>query len=82
MTMKVPERVREFAMKSVNTAEQAISSFMNAAGKSVSTIPGPMADGAKQALAITENNLKASFDMPVHDNAAALADGGKLLDSD
>ena len=60
--MEVPAQVREFAEKSVNQAEQAISSFMESASKSVAMMPGPMTDVAKQALAITEANLKASFD--------------------
>jgi phasin len=62
MQMEVPAPVREFAEKSVNQAEQAISSFMESASKSVAMMPGPMTDVAKQALAITEANLKASFD--------------------
>jgi hypothetical protein len=33
MKMEVPEQVREFAEKSVDQAEKAISSFMDAAGQ-------------------------------------------------
>jgi phasin len=62
LTMEVPQQVREFAEKSVDQAEKAISSFMESASKSVAVVPGPMTDVAKQALAITEANLKASFD--------------------
>lgn len=62
MKMEVPEQVREFAEKSVDQAEKAISSFMDAASRSVAVVPGPMTDVAKQALAITEKNLKASFE--------------------
>jgi phasin len=62
LTMEVPAQVREFAEKSVDQAEKAISSFMDSASKSVAMIPGPMTDVAKQALAITEANLKASFE--------------------
>jgi len=62
LKLEVPQQVREFAEKSVDQAEKAISSFMQSAGKSVATVPGPMSDVAKQALAITEANLKASFD--------------------
>jgi hypothetical protein len=58
--MEVPAQVREFAETSVEQAEKAISSFMEAASKSVAMVPGPMTDVAKQALAITEANLKAS----------------------
>jgi phasin len=62
MKMEVPAQIREFAETSVEQAEKAISSFMAAASKSVAMVPGPMTDVAKQALAITEANLKASFD--------------------
>ena len=62
LKMDVPPQVREFAHKSVDQAERAISSFMDSANKSVAMVPGPMTDVAKQALAVTENNLKASFE--------------------
>jgi len=62
MTMEVPPQVRDFAVKSVDQAERAISSFMESASKSVAMVPSPMNDVAKQALAITEKNLKASFE--------------------
>ena len=35
---------------------------MESASKSVAMVPGPMTDVAKQALAITEVNLKTSFE--------------------
>ena len=62
MKMQVPAQVREFAENSVDQAEKAISSFMESASKSVAMVPGPMTDVAKQTLAITEANLKASFE--------------------
>jgi phasin len=62
MTMEVPPQVREFAEKSVDQAEKAISSFIESATKSVATVPGPMNEVAKQALAITEASLKAQFE--------------------
>ena len=62
LTIDVPPQVREFAQKSVDQAERAISSFMDSAGKSVGMVPGPMTDVAKHALAITEKNLKVSFE--------------------
>ena len=62
LTMDVPPQVREFAQKSVDQAERAISSFLESASKSVATVPSPMTDIAKQALAVTEKNLKASLD--------------------
>jgi phasin len=60
--MDVPLQVREFAKKSVDQTEKAISSFIGSASKSVALVPGPMTDIAKQTLAITEKNLKASFE--------------------
>jgi hypothetical protein len=55
-------QVRDFAAKSVDQAERAISSFMASASKSVAVVPSPMNDAAEQALAITEKNLKAAFE--------------------
>jgi phasin len=62
MTMEVPPQVREFAEKSVDQAERAISSFIESANKSIVTVPGPMTEVAKQALALTEASLKAQFE--------------------
>jgi phasin len=62
LTMEVPPAVREMAEKSVVQAEKAVSAFMESAGKSITMVPGPMSDVAKQALQITDKNLKASFD--------------------
>jgi phasin len=62
MTMEIPPQVREFAKKSVDQAEKAVSTFLDSASKSVAMAPGPMTDVAKQTLAITEANLKSSFE--------------------
>jgi phasin len=62
MTLEVPPQVREFAEKSVDQAEKAISSFIESATKSVATVPGPMTEVAKQVLAITEAGMKAQFE--------------------
>src|ERR1700757_36634 len=62
MTMEVPPQVLDSAVKSVDQAERAISSFMESAIKSVAMVQGPMNDAAQQALAITEKNLKAAFE--------------------
>jgi phasin len=62
MTMEIPPQVREFAKKSVDQAEKAVSTFLESASKSVAVAPGPMTDVAKQVLAITEANLKSSFE--------------------
>ena len=57
-----PPQVREFAKKSVDQAERAVSSFMESASKSIAMVPTPMNDVAKHALAIAEANVRASFD--------------------
>jgi phasin len=62
LTMEIPPQVREFAGKSVDQAEKAVSLFLDSASKSVAVAPGPMTDVAKQVLAITEANLKSSFE--------------------
>src|ERR1700712_767488 len=62
MTMERPPQVREFARKSVDQAEKPVSTFMESANKSMAMAPGPMTEAAKQALALTELNLKSSFD--------------------
>jgi phasin len=62
MTMEVPPQVRDFAVKSVDQAERAITLFVESASKSVAAVPSPMNNAARQALAITEKNLKAAFE--------------------
>jgi phasin len=62
MTLEVPPQVREFAEKSVDQAEKAISSFIESATKSIATVPGPMNEVARQVLAITEAVMKAQFE--------------------
>jgi phasin len=57
--MEIPAQVRELAEKSLDQTDKAFSSFMEAASKSVSMVPGPITNVAIQALAITESNLKA-----------------------
>jgi len=62
LMMEIPAQVREFAEKSVDQAEKAVSSFMESASKSVAIVKSPMTDVAKHTLAIAEANLKASFE--------------------
>ena len=52
----VPQPVREFAQNSVDQAEKALASFMEAAGKSAAMVPTPMANVAKQALQAKDFN--------------------------
>jgi hypothetical protein len=63
MKMEVPEQIREFGVKSVDQTEAAFASFMESATKSVGLVPAPMSGVAKQALQLTDKNLKASFDL-------------------
>jgi len=60
--MEVPPQFRELAERGVDRTENAITSLVELATRSVSMIPGPMTDVAKQALEITERNLKASLE--------------------
>ena len=62
MTVEVPPQVRDFAVKSVDQAERAITLFMELASKSVGVVPSPMNSAAQHALALTEKNLKAAFE--------------------
>lgn len=72
LTKEVPAQIRELAVKSVDQAEKAISTFMESASKSFAMAPAPMGDVAKQALTTTEANIKASFE-----HARRQANGGK-----
>lgn len=61
--LEVPAELRELAEKSINQAERAFALFFDAAGKSMSTFPGaPGTEVSKQALAFTEQNMKAAFE--------------------
>jgi hypothetical protein len=66
MKMEVPEQVRELGVKSIDLAEAAFRSFMESASRSMTVVPGPMSSMAKQALELTDKNLKASFDLARH----------------
>jgi len=44
---EVPDQLRDLALRTVEQAEKAVSSFIEAASKSVATVPGPMAELAK-----------------------------------
>ena len=66
MIMEVPSQIKDMAVNSVNQAEKAMSSFMEAASKSVNAVPAPMGEVAKQALALSEKNLKAAFEHARH----------------
>jgi hypothetical protein len=59
--LEVPEQIREVAEKTIDQAERGFSAFIEAANKSVSTIPNPTTDMSLKALS-TEQNMKAVFD--------------------
>ena len=60
--IEVSAQVRDMALISVNQAEAAMTSFIQSASKSVDAVPAPLGNVAKQAFALSEKNLKASFD--------------------
>jgi phasin len=60
--LEVPAELRELAEKTIDQAEKAFGLFFDAAGKSVSSIPGPGTEISKQALTFTEQNMKAAFE--------------------
>jgi phasin len=61
-TIKVPSQVREMAEKTVDQAEKAVATFLDAAAKSVEMVPAPAKEVSKKTLSITEQNLKAAFE--------------------
>ncbi|MGY3450974.1 phasin [Bradyrhizobium sp. USDA 4353] len=60
--LEVPAELRDLAEKTIAQAERAFEMFFDAAGKSISTVPGPAADMSKQALTLTEQNIKTAFE--------------------
>ena len=62
MPMQVPEGVREVAEKAVEQTEKAFDVFLSAANHSVAMMPSPATDLSKKTLALTEQNMKATFD--------------------
>jgi phasin len=60
--LEVPAELRDLAEKTIDQAEKAFGMFFDAATKSMSSVPGPGADVSKQALAFTEQNMKAAFE--------------------
>ncbi|HUN97422.1 MAG TPA: phasin [Bradyrhizobium sp.] len=60
--LEVPAELRELAEKTIEQAERAFEMFFEAANRSVGTIPGPATNISKQALTLTEQNMKAAFE--------------------
>jgi phasin len=60
--IEVPAELRDLAEKTIDQAEKAFGMFFDAAGKSMTSMPGAGTDISKQALSFTEQNMKAAFD--------------------
>ena len=60
--MQVPPQVREMAAKTVEQAETAFRSFMQAANKATEMLPTSGGDLPKKVMSLTEQNMKAAFD--------------------
>ena len=60
--LEVPAELRELAEKTIDQAEKAFGMFFDAAGKSMTSMPGAGTEISRQALSFTEQNMKAAFD--------------------
>ncbi|MBR0754852.1 phasin [Bradyrhizobium jicamae] len=60
--LEVPAELRDLAEKTIDQAEKAFAMFFDAAGKSMTAMPGAGTDISKQALTFTEQNMKAAFE--------------------
>jgi phasin len=60
--LEVPAELRDLAEKTIDQAEKAFGMFFEAAGKSMTSVPGAGTEISKQALSFTEQNMKAAFD--------------------
>ncbi len=60
--LEVPGELRDLAEKTIDQAERAFDLFFDAAGKSMAALPGAGTEVSKQALAFTEQNMRAAFE--------------------
>ena len=60
--LEVPAELRDMAEKTIDQAERAFGMFFDAASKSMAAIPGPGSEVSRQALSLTEQNMKAAFE--------------------
>lgn len=60
--LEVPTELRDLAEKTIDQAEKAFDLFFDAAGKSMGSLPGAGTEVSKQALAFTEQNMRAAFE--------------------
>lgn len=60
--LEVPAELRDLAEKTIDQAEKAFGMFFDAAGKSMTSVPGAGTEISRQALSFTEQNMKAAFE--------------------
>ena len=60
--LEVPTELRDLAEKTIDQAEKAFGMFFDAANKSIASVPSPGTEMSKQALSLTEQNIKAAFE--------------------
>lgn len=60
--LEVPAELRDLAEKTIDQAEKAFQMFFDAAAKSMSSAPAPAAEMSRQALSLTEQNIKTAFE--------------------
>src|ERR1700693_6339854 len=60
--LEVPAELRDLAEKTIDQAEKAFGMFFDAANKSMASVPSPGTEMSKQALSLTEQNIKAAFE--------------------
>jgi phasin len=60
--LEVPAELRDLAEKTIDQAEKAFGMFFDAANRSITSIPNPGTEMSKQALSLTEQNIKAAFE--------------------
>ena len=60
--LEVPAELRDIAEKTIDQAEKAFGLFFDAAGKSMTSMPGPGTEISRQALEFTEQNMRSAFE--------------------
>src|SRR5256885_4444211 len=60
--LEVPAELRDLAEKTIDQAEKAFGMFFEAANKSITSMPSPGTEMSKQALSLTQQNIRAAFD--------------------
>ena len=60
--LEVPAELRDLAEKTIDQAEKAFGMFFDAANKSITSMPSPGTEISKQALSLTEQNIRSAFE--------------------